>query len=136
MLFDSSCPLCAREVRFLRSLRRSHLVRFTDICDPSFSATALGKPLDTLLSEMHVKDLRSGVLHTRVDAFRVLYRTLFNVDVLFFTRFWPLSAIADAAYGVIAANKHRVAGLFAEGAPADAARGGEKGRSKGEGHSG
>lgn len=118
MLYDGSCPLCAREVRFLRSLRRASSVRFTDIASPSVDPAALrGRPLDALLAEMHCVDMRSGQVLTRVPAFRALYAALLGVDVLWFTQFWPISAAASAAYGWVAANKHRLAPFLAAPEP-------------------
>ena len=121
MLYDGSCPLCVREVSFLRGLRGAPRVRFTDVASPSFDpALVVGPPGHpqpvlqgrlALLESLHVVDLRSGAVHTRVPAFRMLYRTLFGIDILAWTRFWPWAGLADRAYGVVAAHKHRLAWL-------------------------
>jgi predicted DCC family thiol-disulfide oxidoreductase YuxK len=113
MLYDGSCPLCVREVAFLRRLRRADRVVFTDICAPSFSAEPYGRSVAQLTDEMHVYEPATMKLHVRVPAFRVLYRVLVGVDVLAFTAFWPMSLISDVGYGFIARHKHRLAWLFA-----------------------
>ena len=112
MLFDGSCPMCAREVAFLRTLKHAQRVNFADITAPAFSPLPFtDKPLAALLDEIHVHDASTGVMHTRVDAFRKLYGTL-GYPFLEFTRAWPFSAAAEAAYSFIARHKHRLAFLF------------------------
>jgi hypothetical protein len=104
--------MCAREVAFLRTLKHAPRVNFTDITAPAFSPLPYtDKPLAALLDEMHVHDAATGVMHTRVDAFRKLYGTL-GYPFLEFTRAWPFSAAAEAAYTFIARHKHRLAFLF------------------------
>ena len=112
MLYDGSCPMCAREVAFLKTLQRAPHVCFKDITAPGFSpAPYTAKPLEALLAEMNVHDAATGTMHTRVDAFRKLYSTL-GYNFLGFTRHWPFSVLADGAYTFIAAHKHRIAFLF------------------------
>ena len=112
MLYDGACPICAREVAFLKTLARAPQVCFTDLSAPGFSpAPYTAKPLEALQGEMHVYNAATGAMHTRVDAFRVLYAAL-GYNVLGFTRHWPFSALADGAYTFIAAHKHRLAFLF------------------------
>jgi predicted DCC family thiol-disulfide oxidoreductase YuxK len=113
-LYDGSCPICASEIKFLRSLPRAHAVRFENIMLPTFnSAPYGGRPLAELASEMCVYETRTGALHTRVGAFRELYAVLgLPRFVLAWTRVWPFSALSDAAYAYIAANKHRLARFF------------------------
>ena len=112
MLYDGGCPVCAREVSFLRTLKKAPQVNFVNIATPGFDPQPFThKPLGALLGDMHVYDAATGVMHTRVDAFRKLYSTL-GFSFLDFTRTWPFSAAADAAYTFIARHKHRVAFLF------------------------
>ena len=113
MLFDGSCPLCLREVKFLRSLSRAPLVNFVDITHQKFSAAEYGSPRqEKLLDELHVFNLEQRTMHTRVPAFRELYKTLFGVDVLRFTATWPFTTLSDRAYTFIAREKHRVAWML------------------------
>lgn len=112
MLYDGGCPVCAREVSFLRTLERAPRVNFVDIAKPGFDPLPFTpKPLSALLGEMHVHDAATGVMHTRVDAFRRLYDAL-GYRFLEFTRVWPFSAASEAAYTFIARHKHRLAFLF------------------------
>ena len=115
MLYDGSCPLCAREVAFLQTFTRAPLVRFLNVATapPAAIAPYTAQPAAALLDEMHVFDLSTSTMHRRVDAFRKLYGTL-GYSFLEFTRFWPFDALSDRAYTFIAANKHRLAPLFPE----------------------
>ena len=40
LLFDGGCPLCVREVRFLRVRDRYHRIAFVDIDAPDYDPTA------------------------------------------------------------------------------------------------
>ena len=112
MLYDGACPVCAREVSFLKTLQRADRVSFVDITAPGAPAAAYtSKPLDELQGEMHVLDEATGTMHTRVDAFRKLYATL-GYNFLEFTRRPPFDWLSDRAYSFIAAHKHRLAFLF------------------------
>ena len=112
-LYDGSCPVCASEIRFLRALPRAHAVRCENIMAPAFDAAPYGRNLTEIASEMCVYDAEQGVLHTRVGAFRELYAALgLPRFVLSWTRAWPFSALSDAAYTYIAANKYRLARFF------------------------
>jgi predicted DCC family thiol-disulfide oxidoreductase YuxK len=113
MLFDSSCPLCAREVAFLATRRRAHLVKFEDITAPGFSAAPFSRSVEELARELHVFLPATRELHARVPAFRRLYATLFGADLLFFTQFFPFNAAADRAYSFFLRHRHRLARLLA-----------------------
>ena len=117
-LFDGSCPMCAREIAWLRTFRAAPRVKFVDISEPAFdeaaffAAAGVAKPRVALVDEMHVLDPRARVLHARVPAFRVLYAALGH-DVLSFTARAPWAGVADAVYELIRLHKHRVAWLIA-----------------------
>ena len=115
-LYDGSCPLCAREIAWLRTFKAAPRVAFVNIAAPDFdedawfASRALTKPRVALEDEMHVLDARTNVLHSRVAAFRVLYAAL-GYDVLRFTTRAPFDRIADGVYEFIRLHKHRVAWL-------------------------
>jgi predicted DCC family thiol-disulfide oxidoreductase YuxK len=117
-LFDGSCPICAKEISFLKRFKTSDNVQFIDVTGPSFNAAQWslinGQPpikMGTLLSEMHVLDTTKNILRTRVPAFRFLYATM-GCDILSFTAHEPWASRADSVYTYIADNKHRLAFLF------------------------
>jgi predicted DCC family thiol-disulfide oxidoreductase YuxK len=55
MFHDGDCPLCNREVAFLRKLDRTGKIKFTDIAAPDFDPAAYGKDLGTLTAEIHAR---------------------------------------------------------------------------------
>ena len=109
MLYDGSCPLCAKEVSFLRTFNRAQAVSFINIADPAFDPSPYS-PItrEALIDEMHVYDLTTNTMHKRVPAFHHLYSTL-GYPFLGFTRVWPFNVLSDQAYGFIARNKHHLA---------------------------
>ena len=111
--------MCAREISLLKSHRNSARVEFRDVMSADFDPAAWSRahdipytPLPVLLKEMHVFDVDEKRMHTRVAAFRSLYKTIFERDILAFTAHPPWASLADAAYGFIADHKHRLAFLF------------------------
>ena len=37
MLYDSECPLCMHEIKFLEKRDKKGLVKFTDLADPDYN---------------------------------------------------------------------------------------------------
>ena len=116
-LYDGSCPLCAREIAFLRTFARAPSVSFVDVSDASFDDAAFWAaqrlpPVarEKLLDEMHVVDVRARVVNARVPAFHTLYSAL-GYSALAFTARPPWDGIADRVYEFVRLNKHRVAWL-------------------------
>jgi len=117
-LYDGSCPLCAREIAFLRTFSKASAVSFVDVStetfdDAAFFAAQRVEPVarEKLLDEMHVVDVPRGVVHSRVRAFNTLYSALGYPRALAFTAHPPWDAIADRVYEFVRLNKHRVAWL-------------------------
>jgi predicted DCC family thiol-disulfide oxidoreductase YuxK len=117
-LYDGSCPLCAREIAFLRTFARApSCVSFVDVSDAGFDDAAFWAaqrlpPVarEKLLDEMHVVDVRARVVNVRVPAFHTLYSAL-GYSALAFTARPPWDGIADRVYEFVRLNKHRVAWL-------------------------
>ena len=63
VFFDGDCPLCVREINFLRWLDRGRSsIKFTDIADNSFDANGeTGLSIDQLMTEIYGR-LPSGEL--------------------------------------------------------------------------
>lgn len=109
MLYDGSCPICAKEVSFLRTFQKAPAVAFINISDPAFDPSPYSPiKLEDLVDEMHVYDIPSKTMHKRVPAFHHLYSTL-GYPFLGFTKAWPFNILSDKAYGFIARNKHHLA---------------------------
>jgi predicted DCC family thiol-disulfide oxidoreductase YuxK len=121
-LYDGSCPLCAREIAWMRTFSNARRVSFEDVSADAFDARAWAAAAgvapvarEELLDSMHVLDARAGgapVMRRRVPAFRALYAALVGRDVLAFTALPGVDRVADAAYEVARLHKHRLAFLF------------------------
>jgi hypothetical protein len=69
VFFDGGCPLCAREMNWLRRRDKSHRIKFTDIHDRGFDPGDHGKPLGELMAQMHGR-LPDGTWPRGVEVFR------------------------------------------------------------------
>lgn len=109
VFFDGDCPLCAREIAFLRARDRSNRIRFTDIAAPGFEPEALGLDRDALMARIHGR-LPDGSTIEGVEVFRRLYTAIGLGPVVALTRLPGLRALLDAAYATFAANRLKLTG--------------------------
>ena len=115
VFFDGGCPLCKREVAFLRRLdRRRGLIQFTDIDAPDFDTATLGRTQEQLMAEIHGR-LPSGSLVTGVEVFRQLYSAVGWGRVVALTRFPGIRQACEWAYMMFAKNRLRITGRCASG---------------------
>jgi len=113
--FDGACPLCAREVAFLRRLDRGGRIRFTDIAAPGFDAPATGIAWQDLMDRIHAR-LADGTVVEGVEVFRRLYATVGWGWLVPPTRLPGVRQLLDLAYRVFARNRMRFTGRCAAGA--------------------
>lgn len=73
--YDGLCKVCAWEMSHYQRNEQADRIRFVDISSPNFDAKS--ENLDPFLVHkvMHAKD-KFGHLHTRVDAFVLIWQTL------------------------------------------------------------
>ncbi len=109
VFFDGACPLCRREIEFLRRRDRKEQIRFTDISQPGLDFAALGKSYGQLMARIHGR-LPDGTWVEGVEVFRHLYQATGFGPLVTITRFWGLSHVFDAAYNVFAKNRLRWTG--------------------------
>ncbi len=109
VLFDGDCPLCAREISFLRRRDRRGLIAFEDIASPDFDAARYGLDREAVMSRIHGV-LPDGALIEGVEVFRRLYAAIGLGWLVAPTR-WPLlRGLFDRAYRVFARNRLRWTG--------------------------
>lgn len=72
VFFDGDCPLCKREIDWLRKRDKKQQVKFTDIASLDFDATLLGKTQAELMARIHGR-LPDGTWIEGVEVFRRLY---------------------------------------------------------------
>jgi predicted DCC family thiol-disulfide oxidoreductase YuxK len=109
VLYDGECPLCAREIAFLRRRNRRGLIAFEDIAEPGFDATRYGLDQPGVMSRIHGV-LSDGTVIEGVEVFRRLY-TAIGLGWLVAPTRWPLlRGLFDRAYRVFARNRLRWTG--------------------------
>jgi predicted DCC family thiol-disulfide oxidoreductase YuxK len=109
VFYDEACPLCRREVSFMRRLDASRSIRFTDISHPTFDAAPLDVPWATLMSRIHARRA-NGSWITGVDVFREIYVQLGFGRLVTVSRLPVVSAILNWGYELFARNRLRLTG--------------------------
>lgn len=73
--YDGLCRLCSAEISHYQNEKGAGSFIFSDITAPLFDAKAEGVDPVEVHKVMHVRDA-SGVMHTEVDAFIVIWKAL------------------------------------------------------------
>ncbi|MDQ3033858.1 MAG: DUF393 domain-containing protein [Myxococcota bacterium] len=105
VFFDGACPLCRREIAWLRRADRNRLVRFTDLAAPGFDAGSTGRDHAALMRRIHART-RAGEWVEGVEAFRRIYDAIGLVGLVRLSRFAPVDALLRRAYELFA--RHRL----------------------------
>jgi predicted DCC family thiol-disulfide oxidoreductase YuxK len=110
VFYDGDCPVCSREVRFLRRQERLKSVRFVDIDSLGDRAVERAdRSRDQLMERIHGR-MPDGTVIEGVEVFRRLYDQM-GWRVLVAPTRWPLlRQISEAAYGWFARNRQRITG--------------------------
>lgn len=107
LLYDGDCPLCLREVNFLRTKNADRdVVAFMDIADPNYSG-----PVDyaTAMEQIHAI-MPDGRIISGVAVFREIYSALDMGWVYAITRLPGLNWLAERVYGLWAAYRLKLTG--------------------------
>ncbi|MDX2213731.1 MAG: DUF393 domain-containing protein [Oculatellaceae cyanobacterium bins.114] len=99
LLYDGACPLCLREVNFLRRRDAGRgLVAFVDVADENYSADANGGvDFETAMGRIHAV-LPDGRVIKNVEVFRQVYEVLGMGWVYAITKVPVIGFIANASY--------------------------------------
>lgn len=92
--FDSSCPLCQREIALMRRLDKRGAIHFIDACDPHGSC-----PIDRaeLLARFHAEE--GGKLLSGAAAFAAMWRAIPLLRPLGLLAGWkPLTPLFELVY--------------------------------------
>jgi len=101
LLYDGLCPICAREVNFMRRRDREGRLAFVDIADPDFEPRRYGTDLATVMAAMHGV-LPDGKLVVGLEVFRRAY-ALLGLNWLVAWTDWPLlRPVANLGYRLFA----------------------------------
>lgn len=115
VFFDGDCPLCKREIDWLRKRDKHNQVEFIDIAGPSFDASIYGKTYEQLMAEIHGRT-SDGQWVIGVEVFRHLYQAAgFNLPVRL-SRLPIIRTGLDLGYRVFARYRTRITGRCTTGA--------------------
>lgn len=115
VFFDGDCPLCKREIDWLKKRDREHQIEFIDIAGPLFDASIYGKTYDELMAEIHGRT-SDGQWVIGVEVFRHLYQAAgFNLPVRL-SRLPIVRTGLDLGYRVFARYRTRITGRCKTGA--------------------
>ncbi len=114
VFYDGECPLCLREINFIRWLDGKNQLRFTDITDSEFSTNSVGIDMPTLMAEIHGRS-PSGETIKGVEVFRQLYGNVSRGHLLFGPLTWAsrapgVSHLLDWCYLFFAKNRLKFTG--------------------------
>jgi predicted DCC family thiol-disulfide oxidoreductase YuxK len=101
LLYDGECPLCVREVNFLRKRDGGRgLVEFVNIADDGYTPEANGGvDFETAMGRIHAV-LPDGSLVKNIEVFRRVYETLGMGWVYAVTKLPIVGALANWIYGI------------------------------------
>lgn len=101
LLYDGKCPLCLREVNFLRKRDAGRgLVEFVDIADDNYTPDEHGGvDFETAMGRIHAV-LPDGTVIKNMEVFRRVYELL-GMGWIYAATKWPIiSPIVDTLYGI------------------------------------
>jgi predicted DCC family thiol-disulfide oxidoreductase YuxK len=111
LLYDGECPLCLREVNFLRKRDAGRsLVLFVDIADPNYNPDENGGiSFEMAMGRIHAI-LADGTIIKNVEVFRQVYEILGLGWVYAVTRLPLIKQLVDATYEIWADRRLTLTG--------------------------
>jgi len=107
LFYDGLCPVCAREMAFLRRRDRMGRLAFVDIAAAGFDPRPWGLALPDLVGRMHAVDAQGRVIDGP-EVFRRAYSAVGLGWLLAWTA-WPgLRVLADLGYAAFARIRPRL----------------------------
>lgn len=121
VFFDGDCPLCTKEIDFVRRLDTKSRVRFTDIAAPGFDAASIGRTQDDLMARIQGR-AADGSFIEGVEVFRQMYAAVGLSPLVALTRLPGITQLLDVGYRWFAKNRLRLTGRCEDGTCAPRAR--------------
>jgi predicted DCC family thiol-disulfide oxidoreductase YuxK len=114
VFYDGDCPLCKREIDWLRKKDRQQLIQFTDIAADDFDPDPLGRSHDELMARIHGR-MPDGTVIEGVEVFRQLYSRIGFGRAVGFSRLPVIKTALEASYRVFAKLRLPVTGRLGWG---------------------
>jgi predicted DCC family thiol-disulfide oxidoreductase YuxK len=108
VFYDEQCPLCRKEINFIRRRDKQGRLKLVDISSPEFDGSSTGKSLDELMREIHGR-YGDGSLITGVEVFREIYKRIGLGMFVVPTRLPVVRWAMDKAYNVFASLRYKAA---------------------------
>lgn len=111
LLYDGECPLCLREVNFLRKKDAGRgKVVFVDIADDNYSPQEnAGIDYETAMTRIHAV-LADGIVVKNIEAFRKVYEVLGMGWIYALTKIPVIGWIANKVYEIWANLRLKITG--------------------------
>lgn len=109
VFFDAACPLCAREVSWIKTKDKDGSILFTDISSPMFDARTTGHGYVALMSRIHAR-MPNGRVIAGVEVFRQIYARLGFGRCVKLSRLTGISQLLEFAYEAFAARRLALTG--------------------------
>ena len=106
VFYDEQCPLCRKEINFIRKRDRHGRLKLTDISAPDFNPLSTGKSLDDLMREIHGR-YSDGTVITGVEVFRQIYQRIGWGAFVVPTRWIGVRWMMDRMYNNFASLRYR-----------------------------
>lgn len=109
LFYDGACPLCQKEVRWLKTRVAGRKIRFdfVDISQPDFDPAKEGKTLEAFMGLLHLKGPQ-GQWWTAMEATRMIYKAI-GLGWVMAPTGWPLlRPVFDKAYLLFARYRPRL----------------------------
>lgn len=104
LFYDGGCPLCKREIAYIRKRDKKQEIRFTDLDSAEITIDRYGKTHEELMAQIHAR-LPDGTWIIGVEVFRQLYSIIGYKWLVAFSR-WPLvRQFLDFGYRIFARNR-------------------------------
>ncbi len=104
VLHDGGCPLCSREMVFMKHLDRKRRLRFCDFSTPDYDAAAIGIPVSELSTVIHAQ-WEDGTVITGVKVFRAIWQAVGLRLLTQISRLPALDPLVRTAYAWFAKNR-------------------------------
>ncbi|QDU34662.1 hypothetical protein KS4_27330 [Poriferisphaera corsica] len=109
VLYDGKCPLCKREINFIKRKDKHNRITTVDIAAPNFTPAHYGRTFDQLNGRIHAF-LPDGSCITGMEVFRRIYASLGLGFLVSWTRLPLARQASDRAYNWFAHNRLRLTG--------------------------
>lgn len=109
VFFDGACPLCRREIEWLRRKDSTNQICFTDIADPDFDPHSTGKSFQQLMARIHGR-LPNGEVIEGVEVIRQLYLAVGYRKLVAISRLPLIRNLLELGYRIFAPIRLRLPG--------------------------